>query len=131
MQMTAGQKAASKTSCYAKAQDTNTVFDPGCSARKRASAVADADAQGPWPELRVLIEAAADFCVRLCVADSPGTGKCPASIARAPGKASNADLGCSAENIVTPGGFSASEAVIQTPVDGCRQPVRGVTPATT
>jgi hypothetical protein len=107
-QKAAGAKVMGKLTCYAKAKARNLAVDGGCLAKAEAkftAAVARADSKGACVGTAMDLETIADDCINTLLADIPGNTRCTSTSAKAEGKASSCELGCSAKEITKPGTF--------------------------
>ena len=109
-QKATGAKIMGKLTCYAKAKARNLAVDGGCLAKAEAkftAAVVSADAKGACVGTAMDLETTADDCIDTLLADIPGNTRCTSTSAKAEGKASGCELGCSATDITKPGSFAS------------------------
>jgi len=151
-QKAAGKKASSKMGCYSKAKAKSLTVDPACLTKAEAKfSSAMAKAGAACPGTAPTIESLVDSCVSTLVADVPGDGKCPSASAKAAGKATGAELACTAKEITKPGSLAACHAkadgklsaaiskagacgqsgTLQADVHNCRDSISGALPPTT
>ena len=107
----AAKKLGAKMSCVAKGKIKSVTVDPACFAKAEAKfSAAFTKAGSVCPGTAAGIETLVDDCVGILTGDVPGDGKCPATKAKAGGKAAAGELGCAQKEIIKPGTFAACDA---------------------